>query len=68
MRNSVYRRCGCRDENGRQYGTHCPKLQSNPKHGTWAYYLSGGSDPRTGKRRQYRKAKFATRAAAERTR
>ena len=64
MSNSVYRRCGCRDENGKQYGTHCPDLKTNPKHGTWAYFLSAGSDPRTNKRRQYRKAGFATRAAA----
>jgi integrase len=59
----LYRRCGCRDENGRQYGKHCPKLE-NPKHGTWGYYLSHGSDPKTKQRRQYRKAGFKTRAAA----
>ena len=56
MSNSVYRRCGCRDENGRQYGTHCPELRSNPKHGTWGYYLSAGIEPKTGQRRQFRKA------------
>jgi len=59
----LYRRCGCRDENGRQYGAHCPKLK-DPKHGTWAYYLSHGSDPKTKQRRQYRKAGFKTKAAA----
>jgi hypothetical protein len=26
----LYRRCGCRDENGRQYGKDCPKL-ANPE-------------------------------------
>jgi integrase len=61
---SVYRRCGCRDEYGRQCGRDCPKLKSDPKHGSWAYYLSHGSDPRTHQRRQYRKAGFKTKAAA----
>jgi hypothetical protein len=61
---SVYRRCGCRDDNGKQYGTHCPDLKTDLKHGTWAYLLSAGSDPRTKKRRQYRKAGFATKGAA----
>jgi hypothetical protein len=42
----LYRRCGCRDENGRQLGKACPKLRSDPKHGTCGYYLSHGSDPR----------------------
>jgi Arm DNA-binding domain len=60
----LYRRCGCRDENGRQYGKNCPKLRSDPKHGTWGYSLSHGSDPRTKKRRQFRKAGFATKREA----
>ena len=64
MSNSVYRRCGCRDEHGKQYGNTCPKLQTDPKHGTWAYLLSAGTDPRTKKRRQYRKAGFPTKGAA----
>ena len=65
MSNSVYRRCGCRDENGRQYGTHCPELRSNPKHGTWGYYLSAGIEPKTGQRRQFRKAGFPTKREAD---
>jgi integrase len=60
----LYRRCGCRDEHGRQLGQTCPKLASDPKHGTWAYYLSHGSDPKTGQRRQFRKAGFKTRREA----
>jgi hypothetical protein len=32
----TYRRCGCRDENGKLLGTHCPRLASDPKHGTWS--------------------------------
>ena len=64
MSQQLYRRCGCRDENGRQYGNHCPELKTDPKHGTWGYYLSHGSDPKTKKRRQYREAGFKTKGAA----
>jgi len=35
-RGRVYRRCGCRDEHGRQLGTRCPLL-TNPRHGNWAF-------------------------------
>jgi hypothetical protein len=65
MSNSVYRRCGCRDEHGKQLGKNCPKLKSDPKHGTWGYYLSAGSDPKTGQRQQYRKAGFKTKRQAD---
>ncbi len=63
----IYRRCGCRDEAGRQYGARCPQLK-DPKHGTWAYYLAAGVDPKTGKRRQVRQAGFATKQAAQKAR
>lgn len=34
---SVYRRCGCRDENtGRLLGPRCPGLRS-PEHGSWYF-------------------------------
>jgi hypothetical protein len=52
------------DENDKQYGAHCPKLKTDPKHGTWAYYLSHGSDPKTKQRVQFRKAGHATRREA----
>lgn len=45
----VTRRCGCRDENGKQYGAACPKLKSY-RHGTWGFRLSAGFNPVTGKR------------------
>lgn len=64
MSQHLYRRCGCRDENGRQLGKACPKLRSDPKHGTWGYYLSHGSDPKTGQRQQFRKTAFATKREA----
>lgn len=64
MTGSTFRRCGCRDEKGRQLGKHCPKL-GQKNHGTWGYYveLTPGPD---GKRRQYRRAGFPTKKAAER--
>ncbi|XAS66558.1 tyrosine-type recombinase/integrase [Micrococcaceae bacterium Sec5.7] len=46
----VTRRCGCRDERGKQYGASCPKLK-NYRHGTWGFRLSAGFDPVSGKRR-----------------
>lgn len=64
----IYRRCGCRDENGRQLGPSCPKLASDPKHGTWAFYLAAGIDPKTGRRRQVRRAGFASKQAAQKAR
>ncbi|WP_082518928.1 site-specific integrase [Leifsonia sp. Leaf336] len=64
----IYRRCGCRDDAGRQYGTTCPKLATDPKHGTWAFYLAAGIDPKTGRRRQVRRAGFATKQAAQKAR
>lgn len=60
MANDIYRRCGCRDASGKQYGAKCPQLASDPKHGTWGYYVAAGIDPKTGKRLQYRKAGFRT--------
>jgi Arm DNA-binding domain/Phage integrase, N-terminal SAM-like domain len=63
--NQVYRRCGCRDDSGKQLGQKCPQLKSDAKHGSWAYYMSHGSDPRTGQRVQLRKAGFKTKRAAE---
>lgn len=60
----VSRRCGCRDENGKQYGRACPKMKS-PRHGTWGYRLSAGTDPASGKRRWVSRAGFATAEAAK---
>lgn len=73
---SIYRRCGCRDEAGRQYANlpdgataaqkakACPNMLRDPKHGTWGYYVAAGLDPKTGKRQQLRKAGFPTQQAA----
>jgi hypothetical protein len=35
-RGRVYRRCACRDTNGKQLGAHCPEL-ANRRHGRWAF-------------------------------
>src|SRR3954452_22170339 len=60
----VFRRCGCRTDDGKQYGIlgdkptdtqktkACPSMLDDPKHGTWTFRLSAGVDPLTGKRRQ----------------
>jgi hypothetical protein len=62
---ALYRRCGCRDANGKQLARACPQLTQDAKHGSWAYYYSNGTDPRTGKRRQFTKGGFPTRKAAD---
>lgn len=46
----VTRRCGCRDDDGRQYGKDCPRLK-DWRHGTWGFRISAGRDPKTGRRR-----------------
>ena len=65
---SVYRRCGCLDADGKQYGAKCPKLATDPKHGTWAYQFNAGTElnGKTGKpkRRQIADGGFPTRRAA----
>lgn len=79
--NKLFRRCGCRDDAGRQYATlpddatpeqrakACPKMLEDPKHGRWSFMLSAGTDPITGKRVRVRGGTFATRreAASART-
>jgi integrase len=45
----------------------CEKL-SDPKHGTWSFYLAAGIDPKTGRRRQIRRSGFATKQAAQKAR
>jgi hypothetical protein len=58
---SVYRRCGCRNENtGRLLGARCPGLRS-AGHGSW--YFSAELPSAAGRRRRVRRGGFATRAA-----
>ncbi|MEE1781683.1 site-specific integrase [Streptomyces sp. SP17BM10] len=46
----VYRRCGCRDDHRRQFGTRCPHLATDPHHGTWAFAV--GAPTADGRRRR----------------
>ena len=71
MKGTTYKRCGCRDTNGKLLGKTCPKLRRpggswNPNHGVW--YLQIELPPRAdGTRRPQRRGGFdsQTDAAAE---
>jgi len=76
----IYRRCGCRDENGKLYGplpdratkkqktAACPRLITDAKHGSWGFYLAAGVHAGTGKRVQVRRMGFATKKEAQQER
>lgn len=58
-RGTVYKRCPCRDEQGK-------RLKSCRKdHGTWWYKVEGPPSAETGRRRQVAKGGFRTRVDAE---
>lgn len=61
----IFRRCGCRDENGKVLGNACPNLKTNPRHGTWTYRLAR-TDPDTHKRSYLTRGGFASKADAKR--
>ncbi len=77
---ALFRRCGCRDEDGRQYGVlpekptekqrarACPKMLADPKHGRWSFRISAKRDPMTGKRRQVNGRSYDTKREAQRER
>lgn len=60
----VYRRCACRDDDGRQLGQGCPQLAADSRHGRW--YFAVDLPSVDGRRRTQRRGKFATKAAARR--
>ncbi|MGW2372635.1 tyrosine-type recombinase/integrase [Kitasatospora sp. NPDC001683] len=62
QRGRVYRRCGCRDTDGRQYGARYPKLKTHPDHGSWAYAVDLPST--SGKRETRRRGGFPDQNAA----
>jgi hypothetical protein len=62
LKGSTFRRCGCRDETGRQLGKTCPKLAGR-RHGSWFYVLE--LPPINGKRQQLRRGGFRTQREAE---
>ena len=59
MRGSVYKRCQCRTEDGKRVKG-CRKT-----HGSWAYTVDVGVDPKTGRRKQRARGGFRTREEAE---
>ena len=63
MKGSTFKRCGCRDEEGRQYGSRCPKLGRKGHGAWWGRYDA----PRAayGRRRQEKIGPFDTKAEAE---
>ncbi|QUH04181.1 Arm DNA-binding domain-containing protein [Saccharopolyspora erythraea] len=61
-RGRIYRRSGCRNEQGQQLGPHCPKLAAG-KHGTWAFAVDLPSI--TGRRRTMRRSGFDTKTQAQ---
>lgn len=64
MRGSTFRRCGCRDEQGRPVAD-CPRLSRERSHGSRFYRIDTGRDPRTGRRREQRKGGFRTQREAQ---
>jgi integrase len=59
VRGSVYKRCQCRDGEGKRVRG-CRKA-----HGSWAFTVDAGNDPATGKRKQVVRSGFRTRDEAE---
>jgi integrase len=59
LRGSVFKRCQCRDGNGKRI-KNCRK-----PHGSWAFTVDAGTNPATGKRRQITRSGFRTRVEAE---
>ena len=70
MNDSIYKRCKCRDDDGKELGADCPELKRrdgawNPRHGTWYYALELPPGPGGKRRPRLRRGGFATREAAE---
>ncbi|MER7769886.1 tyrosine-type recombinase/integrase [Kitasatospora sp. NPDC096140] len=61
-RGRIFRRCGCRDAVGKQFGARCPSLDHSTRHGSWAYAFDVPSTG--GRRRQRCRSGFRTRRAA----
>ncbi|MDG4794594.1 site-specific integrase [Micromonospora sp. WMMD1082] len=59
MRGSVFKRCQCRDANGKRVKS-CRK-----PHGSWSYTVDAGHAPASGKRRQITRGGFKTKGDAE---
>lgn len=69
MSEPVYKRCKCRDADGKDIGVSCPKLKRadgswNPKHGTWYFALELPPGPGGKRRPRLRRGGYETREAA----
>ncbi|MFB9369040.1 site-specific integrase [Kitasatospora albolonga] len=56
----VYRRCGCRDEQHHQLGSHCLRLNSEPDHGTWTFAVEIPATTSGGHNHTVRRGGFLT--------
>ncbi|MEU6252625.1 hypothetical protein [Streptomyces sp. NPDC047043] len=61
-RGRLYRRCGCRRPDGRQFGASCPKLKGRSRHGSWAFAV--GLPSADGRRKPHCRSGFPTRKDA----
>ncbi len=69
MKGSTFKRCRCRDADGKELGMDCPRLRRSngtwsPRHGTWYYKLELEAGL-GGKRRTMKRGGFATETDAE---
>jgi integrase len=69
---SLYKRCKCRDADGKEAGASCPDLKSgnawNSKHGTWYYALELKRGPGNKRRPRLRAGGYPTKEAATQAR
>ncbi|WP_239406173.1 site-specific integrase [Frankia sp. Cj3] len=66
---TTYKRCSCRDPNGREHGRTCPKLRRtsggwHPTHGSWYYAIDLPPHP-DGRRRYARRGGFPSQQEAQ---
>lgn len=67
---TIYKRCKCRSEDGKDLGAGCPDLKRadrswNPRHGTWYFSLELPRGEGGKRRPRMRRGGFASRAEAE---
>lgn len=70
MSDTLYKRCKCRGDDGKDLGASCPKLRRadgswNPKHGTWYFALELPRGPGGKRRPRMRRGGFEGREDAE---
>ncbi|MFI0354213.1 tyrosine-type recombinase/integrase [Actinomadura sp. 9N407] len=69
-RGSTYKTCGCRNQDGKQLGKHCPKLRRadgrwSKHHGTWKYQLELPLTAAGNRRAPLRRGGFTAQDTAE---